>query len=174
MPMDLHLLSSHEAEWNGQVFRCAIGRGGVEMPAEKTEGDGATPSGRWLMREVFFRADRLARPQTLLPCRPLGRADGWCDAAGDPRYNCFVTHPYPASAEELWRADGLYDLIVVLGYNDAPVVDGKGSAIFLHVARPDYGPSEGCVHLSRQDLLTVLRQAQEGSAVVIPPKESLL
>jgi L,D-peptidoglycan transpeptidase YkuD (ErfK/YbiS/YcfS/YnhG family) len=151
--------------WGSRRFRCAIGRGGRRR--DKREGDGATPVGSWPMRRLLYRADRLAAPQTGLIIAAIGTTDGWCDAPQDPNYNRPVLLPYPASAEALWREDGVYDLIVPLGYNDAPVVAGAGSAIFLHVARPDFSPTEGCVALALADLLTVLREADGGSQVIV-------
>ena len=152
-----------EARWKKRRFRCAIGERGVV--ADKREGDGATPVGRWPMRALRFRADRLAAPATRLPCGPLSPEDGWCDAPADPNYNRHVRLPYPASAERLWREDGLYDIVVPLGYNDDPVVPGRGSAIFLHAAAPDFSPTAGCVALALRDLLIVLREAAPGAAV---------
>jgi L,D-peptidoglycan transpeptidase YkuD (ErfK/YbiS/YcfS/YnhG family) len=92
----------------------------------------------------------------VLPLSPIAANDGWCDAPADKNYNLPVKLPYPASAEELWRADALYDIVVVLGFNDAPVVAGKGSAIFLHVAAKDFAPTEGCVALEKDGLLELL------------------
>ena len=156
----------------GQVFlaghaamRCAIGRGGYANA--KQEGDGATPVGLWPVREAFYRPDRIDRPATGLPARPIAPRDGWCDAPGDPQYNRPVTLPYAASHEKMWRDDHLYDLVVVLGYNDDPPVPGKGSAIFMHVARPDYGPTEGCVALAMPDLLSVVDRLDSGSVIDI-------
>jgi L,D-peptidoglycan transpeptidase YkuD (ErfK/YbiS/YcfS/YnhG family) len=153
------------ALWGGHRFRCALGRGGRRR--DKREGDGATPIGSWTMRRLVYRADRLAPPETALPISVIGRTDGWCDAPGDPRYNLPVTLPYPASAETLWREDGVYDLIVPLGYNDAPVLAGAGSAIFLHLARADFSPTEGCVALTLPDLLIVLGEASPQSRVIV-------
>ena len=99
--------------------------------------------------------------------RAIGEWDGWCDAPGDPAYNRPVTLPYSASAENLRRQDHVYDVVAVLGFNDDPVVDGTGSAIFLHVAKPDYAPTEGCVALALNDLLDVLAAMQPGAAVEI-------
>ena len=93
--------------------------------------------------------------------------DGWCDAPDDPNYNRLVSQPYPASHEALWRDDGVYDLIVVLGHNDDPPVPGLGSAIFLHICRPGYPPTEGCVAIARDDLEALLRIAEPGDAVEI-------
>jgi L,D-peptidoglycan transpeptidase YkuD (ErfK/YbiS/YcfS/YnhG family) len=151
----------------GRWTRCALGPAGVVAAAAKREGDGASPAGAWPMRRVLFRADRRPPPRTGLPVEPLRPSDGWCDAPADPAYNRRVTLPYPASAERLWRDDGVYDLIVTLGHNDDPVVAGAGSAIFLHLARPDYAPTQGCVALAAGDLADLLRLAKPGDALVI-------
>ncbi len=147
--------------------RCALGPGGIVAAADKREGDGATPAGLWPLRSLLYRADRLARPQSGLETRALRPDDGWCDAPDDAHYNRAVTWPYPAGAEHLWREDGVYDLIVLLGYNDDPVIPGAGSAIFLHLAREDYAPTQGCVALARDDLLTLLAGAAPGDALRI-------
>jgi L,D-peptidoglycan transpeptidase YkuD (ErfK/YbiS/YcfS/YnhG family) len=131
--------------------------------ARKREGDGATPIGCWRLRRVLFRPDRLAPPRTILPVQALDPTDGWCDDPADPAYNRPVTLPHPASAEALWRGAGLYDVIVVLGHNDDPPVPGAGSAIFLHVARPDRGPTLGCVGLALPDLLALLAALPQGA-----------
>lgn len=141
--------------WPGGRVRCALGRSGIA--ADKREGDGATPSGTFALRRLLYREDRLGRPATRLDRTPIRADSGWCDDPADPAYNKPVTLPYAARHERLWREDGLYDLIVPLGYNDDPVVPGRGSAIFLHVARPDYGPTEGCVAVACADLLALLR-----------------
>lgn len=133
----------------------------------KREGDGATPIGQWPVRQVFYRADRLPRPRTALPLRRIHRRDGWCDAPADRNYNRPVSHPYPASAEEMWRKDELYDLVVVLGYNDRPRRRGAGSAIFMHVARDDLKPTAGCVALRRADILKVLPLLRQGSTMLV-------
>ncbi|MEM7223068.1 MAG: L,D-transpeptidase family protein [Pseudomonadota bacterium] len=155
------------ARWGEQVWPCAIGRGGVR--ADKREGDGATPAGSWPLRKVFYRPDRAARPATALPCRALTPTDGWCDDPADPAYNRLVALPFAAGHEVMWREDHLYDIVVTLGHNDDPPVPGLGSAIFLHLARDDYGPTEGCVALMVSDLLTFLRQAAPQTFVHVKP-----
>ena len=151
------------------VYRCALGRTGV-IPAEaKREGDGATPAGRYPLREIYYRADRLDAPRSGLKMRALAAADGWCDDPADDAYNRPVRLPYGASTETLWRADERYDVVVPLGYNDAPVVPGYGSAIFLHVAADDFPPTAGCVALALGDLLAVLAGVDRGSSIEIRP-----
>ena len=133
----------------------------------KREGDGATPVGVWRMREVLYRPDRVQRPRTQLPVKAIRPRDGWCDASTDRNYNRPVSHPYPASAERLWREDGLYDVVVVLDYNDCPRVRGHGSAIFLHVAKPGFAPTEGCIAFTRPHLLRLLARLGLRSAVAV-------
>jgi L,D-peptidoglycan transpeptidase YkuD (ErfK/YbiS/YcfS/YnhG family) len=149
--------------WAGRRLRCALGRAGVVE--KKYEGDGASPAGSWPMREVLFRRDRVGAVATALRSRALEPEDGWCDDPADPSYNRNVRLPYRARCERLWRADRTYDIVVPLGYNDDPVVPGAGSAIFLHVARPDFAATAGCVALGLIDLLAVLSAAQRGARV---------
>jgi L,D-peptidoglycan transpeptidase YkuD (ErfK/YbiS/YcfS/YnhG family) len=145
----------------------ALGRAGVTKASDKREGDGATPLGCYRLRRVLYRADRIARPVTVLPCRAIREDDGWCDAPGDPAYNRPVRLPYPASHEALWREDGLYDIILLLGHNDDPPIAGSGSAIFLHCKRGDYEPTEGCVALAPEHVRTLLAAARPGDGLRI-------
>lgn len=149
-----------------RTTRCALGRGGVTEADMKREGDGCSPLGAWPIRRLLYRPDR-GLPPTALPADPIDPNDGWCDAPGDSAYNRPVTLPYPASAEPMWREDGVYDLVVVLGHNDDPVAPGAGSAIFLHLARDGYAPTEGCVALNRADLEALLAVARAGDPVEI-------
>jgi L,D-peptidoglycan transpeptidase YkuD (ErfK/YbiS/YcfS/YnhG family) len=153
--------------WAGREVRCSLGRGGVRDAVNKQEGDGATPLGHWPMRQVFYRPDRLPKPETGLPVVALSPDLAWCDDPAHSFYNRQVDLPFPASHEKLWREDHIYDLIVVLGYNDAPVVPGKGSAIFFHLARPDFSPTEGCVACAPEDLLDLLKAAKPGDELAI-------
>lgn len=147
------------------VVRCALGRGGIL--ALKREGDGATPRGQFRLESARYRSDRLRCPRTAVPLSITRTDDGWCDAANDPNYNRAVTHPYPASAEKLWRTDGLYDVFVVLDYNRRPRRRGRGSAIFLHVAGEGLAPTEGCVALARRDLLKLLPLVNRNTRLVV-------
>lgn len=140
-------------------YPCALGKSGITF--EKSEGDHKSPIGRFNLRSVYYRYDKLRRPiYSKVPLMALLKEDGWCDDPLDAAYNKSVMLPYHASAESLWREDDLYDVLVVLGYNDAPVEPGKGSAIFMHVAEDlnndDYQGTEGCVSLNKDDLLEIL------------------
>jgi L,D-peptidoglycan transpeptidase YkuD (ErfK/YbiS/YcfS/YnhG family) len=153
----------------GRKVRCALGPAGLKPAADKREGDLASPIGVWPIRQVLYRPDRGGQPKTALPATPIAQDDGWCDASNDPAYNRPVKLPYPASAETMWRDDHLYDLVVVLGHNDDPVVPGLGSCIFLHLAKDDYAPTHGCVAVTRPDLDELLAKAKPGDAVEIRP-----
>jgi len=147
-----------QARFGERTWRAAVGRSGI---AEKrAEGDGVSPLGCWQIRRVLWRADKLgAAPVSAFPTSVIAPDDGWCDAPAHPDYNRPVKLPFAASHEELWRKDDLYDIVVVLGQNDDPVVAGAGSAIFLHVASQGYGCTAGCAALSRGDLLEFLALA---------------
>ena len=150
-----------------RAWPCVMGEGSVA--ALKREGDGTTPVGRWPLRRVLYRADRLVRPNTTLPVRPISPRDGWCAAPGDRNYNRPVRLPYDTSAESLWRADRLYDLVVVLGYNDIPRARARGSAIFMHVKAATGAPTAGCVALAQGDLLALIAQCRPGDVLVVQP-----
>lgn len=150
----------------GESLPCAIGRSGACPAPDKREGDGMTPLGRYPARAALLRPDRVATPETRLPWRWLRPDDGWSDESADPAYNRPVRHRHPFSAERLWRDDGLYDAIVVLGHNDSPPVAGAGSAIFLHCWN-EAKPTEGCVAIPRDRLLTIIGQLAPGMVIEI-------
>jgi L,D-peptidoglycan transpeptidase YkuD (ErfK/YbiS/YcfS/YnhG family) len=133
----------------------------------KREGDGGTPLGCFPVRQVLYRADRMRRPRTTLPLRAIGEYDGWCEDPADRNYNRLVRLSAASSADRLKRDDHLYDLVLVLGYNDRPRVRGRGSAIFMHLARPGFAPTAGCIALERRDLLMLLAGLRRGAGIVV-------
>ena len=140
--------------FQGATCRAAFGHGGIAP--HKREGDGATPLATLPLRRVLYRADRLSRPSCAVPVMPVAPHDGWCDDPAHADYNRPVRLPHDGRHEALWRSDAVYDVIGILGWNDAPVQKGLGSAIFLHLARPDFAPTEGCIALASPDLLAIL------------------
>lgn len=150
---------------DGRLIPVALGRTGIR--ADKREGDGATPRGTWHAREVRFRADRGPRPITGLPVLRTRREDGWCDDPRHGRYNCPVRLPMRASHEEMWRDDGLYDLVVVLDHNSRPRRARRGSAVFLHIARGAFEPTAGCVAFRLPDLRRLLARLSPKTAIEI-------
>jgi len=146
---------------------CALGSAGICV--RKVEGDGATPAGQWKLLHVLYRADRVSRPVTGLPVCAIAQSDGWCDEPSDRNYNSPVKLPYPQSAENMWREDSIYDIVVVLDHNICPTVRGRGSAVFLHLARKGYTPTEGCIAFSERDLRVLLETCGPGATISILP-----
>ncbi len=146
---------------------CLVGRAGFIAGDAKREGDMATPVGTWPLRHVYYRPDRIPPPDTGLPVIALTPDMGWCDDPGDPAYNRPVERPFPGRHEELWRDDGLYDLIVVLGHNDSPPVPWLGSAVFLHLREDETTHTAGCVAVRRQDMLALLGAADTETVLKI-------
>jgi L,D-peptidoglycan transpeptidase YkuD (ErfK/YbiS/YcfS/YnhG family) len=151
--------------WSGGSAAAAVGRSGVM--ADKHEGDGATPAGTYPLVSILYRPDRVAPPLSQLPAKPLAPNDGWVDEPADANYNRPVSLPYPASAEHMWREDHLYDALVVIGYNMAPVIPGAGSAIFLHIAAADFAPTAGCIAVGKDVMLALLPLLGPGSEITI-------
>ncbi|WP_308917151.1 L,D-transpeptidase family protein [Jannaschia sp. LMIT008] len=147
----------------GRRVPCAIGRGGVV--AAKREGDGGTPAGTHRVAGLLYRADRIARPAPWAV--PIGPRDLWCDDPGHARYNHRVRAPFAASAERLFRADRLYDLVLVIDWNWPDAVPGRGSAIFLHRWRRPGIPTEGCVAVAPGDLRWLVRHAGPGTRLIV-------
>ncbi|MDP9195845.1 MAG: L,D-transpeptidase family protein [Pseudomonadota bacterium] len=168
--MDIVVRSEGVILWPGGQTSCVLGRSGVRM--DKREGDGATPVGLFPLRRVLYRPDRLPPPVTQgLPVQALKPEDSWCDDPAHPLYNQPVRLPFSASHESLWREDHVYDVIVVLGHNDDPIVPGAGSAIFMHLVRPDRTPTAGCVALALDDLLALLSRCGFHDRLKILPPE---
>jgi L,D-peptidoglycan transpeptidase YkuD (ErfK/YbiS/YcfS/YnhG family) len=151
--------------WSRGSAVAVVGRAGVK--ADKHEGDGATPAGTYPLISILYRLDRIVTPPSALPMKPLAPSDGWVDEPADANYNRPVSLPYPASAERMWRDDDLYDALVVIGYNMEPVVPGAGSAIFLHIATPDFASTAGCVAVQKEFLLGLLPLLGPGSQIAI-------
>ncbi|WP_081944495.1 L,D-transpeptidase family protein [Thalassospira australica] len=166
-PLEITASADGTLRVGDHAFRCAIGTQGITDADNKTEGDGKSPAGRWQLRYVMYRADRRPCPRTRLPVTTISFSDGWCDDPTHPDYNCPVRLPFEASHEKLCREDDLYNIVVVLGHNDDPPVPGKGSAIFMHIAKPDYSGTEGCVALAEQDLETLLALAEYETFITI-------
>ena len=147
------------------IVPVALGRTGVR--ANKREGDGGTPRGSFHPLRLWWRADRLIRPRTLLPARRIGVADAWCEDPTDRRYNRPIRLEPDAAGDRLWRDDHLYDLIIELDHNTRPRVAGRGSAVFIHLTRPKFLPTAGCVALRGDDLRRLLPRLRKSSWIEI-------
>ncbi|WP_029012021.1 L,D-transpeptidase family protein [Niveispirillum irakense] len=168
--MDVTLIRQEDGTyalcWPGNRVACAVGRGGVRL--DKREGDGATPVGVFPFRRAFYRPDRQVPPFTGLPLDGIERADGWCDDPAHPDYNRPVKLPFTASHEVMWMDEDIYDLVLVPGHNDDPPVPGLGSAVFVHLARPGFPGTAGCIALERPSMLALLAVLQPGDRLVVP------
>jgi len=143
----------------------ALGRGGIR--ANKREGDGGTPRGRFHPRQLWWRADRHSRPRTLLPVRAIGPEDAWCEDPGDRHYNRSMRRAAGQGGDRLKRADHLYDFIVEIDHNTRPRIPGRGSAVFLHLARDNFGPTAGCVSMTKSAMLHLLRRLGPRTKIII-------
>jgi L,D-peptidoglycan transpeptidase YkuD (ErfK/YbiS/YcfS/YnhG family) len=143
----------------------ALGRSGIK--ANKREGDGGTPRGKFRLRRLWWRADRRPRPRTLLPMRPIRIADAWCEDPRDRHYNRPVRLPAGQAGDRLWRQDSLYDIFIELDHNTRPRIAGRGSAVFVHVARPGFAPTAGCVALDGRALRRLVISLGPRTTIVI-------
>ncbi|MGY4475178.1 L,D-transpeptidase family protein [Bradyrhizobium sp. USDA 3364] len=149
----------------GWTVPVALGRGGIL--ANKREGDGGTPRGVFHPRQLWWRADRHQRPTTFLPTRPIRREDAWCEDPTDRHYNQPIRLDREQAGDRLTRDDHLYDFIVEIDHNAAPRVAGRGSAVFLHLARPNFAPTAGCVSMTKASMLRLLRRMSPQTRIVI-------
>jgi len=161
----IHIYSSDRAVFRGKKYKCAIGKNGIAE--NKTEGDGKTPKGCFEIRKVLYRKDRIEKLQTDLSVEEIQENDAWCDDVNDENYNQQIKLSHNTSHEKLWRDDEIYDIVVVLGYNDNPMVSRKGSAIFIHIARQSYSPTAGCIAFNKEDLLEILKNCDKNTLVCI-------
>lgn len=174
MPCNLVVYSKdnvYEASLNGKSYRCAVGKNGLISQENKVEGDGCTPIGTFPLRRLFYRPDIYEPHQikTELHTFPIKNYHGWCDDPTHPSYNTLVDIRelgLCVNHERLWR-DFAYDLVIEVGYNDDPIIPGKGSAIFIHLARENYTGTEGCIAFSENDLRRVISHMSLSSTMTI-------
>ncbi|OIQ63837.1 L,D-transpeptidase catalytic domain [mine drainage metagenome] len=149
----------------GQTIPVALGRGGII--ANKREGDGGTPKGVFRPRRLWWRADRHKRPRTFLPIRAIQPEDGWCEDPHSRRYNRPIRLDRDHRGDRLKRDDHLYDFIVEIDHNTSPRIVGRGSAVFLHLARENFSPTAGCVSMTKSAMLRLLRRLGPRTRIVI-------
>jgi L,D-peptidoglycan transpeptidase YkuD (ErfK/YbiS/YcfS/YnhG family) len=150
---------------DGQTIPVALGRGGIK--ANKREGDGGTPRGTFHPVRLWWRADRHPRPRTFLPVRAIGPEDAWCEDPNDRHYNRPVRLDHERGGDRLRRDDHLYDFIIEINHNARPRIAGRGSAVFLHLARKDFSPTAGCVSMTKSAMLRLLKRLGRETKIVI-------
>jgi L,D-peptidoglycan transpeptidase YkuD (ErfK/YbiS/YcfS/YnhG family) len=150
---------------DGQPVPVALGRGGLK--ANKREGDGGTPIGTFRPLRLWWRKDRHARPRTRLPVRAIQPSDGWCEDPDNRRYNQPIRLAVESNADRLMRPDHLYDFIVEIDHNTRPRVKGRGSAVFLHLARPGFAPTAGCIAMTHGAMIRLLARLNRRTRIVV-------
>lgn len=148
-------------------YFCGFGKNGFSY--KKIEGDGKTPIGKWKLGRVFYRADKIKKPKTALEVVQIEKNMGWCDDINSPMYNQLITFPTNFSAEKLYRDDNVYNIVVEIEYNYRPISRSAGSAIFFHIAKENYAPTEGCITLSIKDMYGALELLTKESDFIIEP-----
>ena len=146
-------------------FKCSIGYNGLSN--KKREGDGCTPIGCFKITKILYRPDKINNCEFALDSEVIKKLDGWCDDVNSELYNQKIEFPFNPSAEHLYRNDDLYDIVCIIDYNLNPIIRGKGSAIFLHVAGGNYSPTQGCVAIKKEELLQIAMKLDKSSTITI-------
>ena len=150
-----------------QKFKCSIGYNGLIK--NKSEGDGCTPIGTFEINKILYRPDKINNNKFKIESEIIDHNDGWCDDVDSDLYNQKIRFPFKKSAEQLYRNDDLYDIICIINYNLNPIIRGRGSAIFLHVARDDYAPTQGCIAVRKDELLQIALNLERDTTILIDP-----
>jgi len=146
-------------------FRCALGKAGIKQ--KEREGDFITPKGKFKLIKIYYRSDRIKKITSVLKKIKIKKNMGWCDDVSSNYYNKQIKINKKISHEKLHRKDSVYDIIVVLNYNLNPIIKGKGSAIFLHVAKKNYNKTQGCIALKKDELLTLISKIKKDTQIRI-------
>jgi len=151
--------------YNNYKAKCAVGKRGISI--KKKEGDFITPKGTFKIREIFYRKDRVQNLITRLKKTVIRKNMGWCDDPKSKKYNKLIYFPFKHSAEKLYRRENIYDIILVLNFNMNPVKKNKGSAIFIHVAKKNFQPTQGCIALDKSELIKMVKSIKINTIVKI-------
>ena len=155
--MEIHVnYKKRLLSYDGISFFCIFGRDGVTE--NKIEGDWKTPTGTFPIRKIYYRNDRIEKLETKIESTPISQDDIWCDDSQTPEYNTITKLPFSGSHENLWRDDELYDMVIVIGYNDKPAIPNKGSAIFIHLIKENMQYTKGCIAIKKEDMLSLIKK----------------
>jgi L,D-peptidoglycan transpeptidase YkuD (ErfK/YbiS/YcfS/YnhG family) len=146
-------------------FRCALGKGGIKQ--KQIEGDFITPKGKFKLIKIYYRKDRVKKISSKFKLIDIKKNMGWCDDTKSPYYNKLIKLPTKYSHEKLYKRSNIYDLIIVLSYNINPTIKNKGSAIFIHVTRKNYQPTQGCVALKKRNLIKLISKINKNIQIKI-------
>ena len=146
-------------------LRCAIGKRGISI--KKKEGDKKTPKGEFKLKYILYRKDRISNLKTTIKKIVIKKKMGWCDDPNSNYYNKIINYPFKYSSEKLWRKENIYDVVIVIDYNLNPVIKNKGSAIFLHIVKKKYQPTNGCVAVSKKNIKLIASQINKKTKLKI-------
>tara|TARA_X000000368_G_scaffold404029_1_gene379631 strand:+ start:1704 stop:2195 length:492 start_codon:yes stop_codon:yes gene_type:complete len=158
-------LISKKIKFGNYKIKCAIGKRGIS--SKKREGDNYTPRGTFKFKGLLYRKDRVLNIKTSLFKKSIKENMGWCDDTNSKHYNKLIKFPFRYSAEKLYRSDYIYDIILIMDYNQNPVIKGKGSAIFLHISKKNYSPTLGCIAIKKKHMRLLLRMIHKNSKITI-------
>jgi len=162
----MHILIKNKyLTYRNYRVKCAVGKRGIKR--KKKEGDLSTPKGTFQVKKVYYRHDKVKNLKTIFKKIVIRKNMGWCDDPRSNRYNKLIKYPFKYKSEKLFRADNIYDIILVLNFNMNPIKKDKGSAIFIHVAKKKFSPTKGCVALEKKELRKLLKTLKKNSKIKI-------
>ena len=151
--------------FNNYKVKCSIGKRGIKI--KKKEGDHITPKGKFKIMSIYYRKDRVPVFRSKIKKISIKKDMGWCDDPRSKQYNKLIKFPFKYSAEKMYRSDNLYDIVLVLNFNFKPISNGRGSAIFIHVATKNYKDTEGCIAVNKTDLKKIIKKINKKTIVNI-------
>ena len=159
------IINNNKLTFGDYKLKCAVGKRGIKL--KRREGDNITPKGNYKVVEILYRKDRVSEIISKIKKRPIKKNMGWCNDPFSIKYNRLITFPFNYSAEKLYRKDNTYDIIIVLNYNYKPTLKGKGSAIFIHVAKRNYSKTQGCIAIEKKNLIKLISKIQKTNKIKI-------
>ena len=162
--MIIHLKNKYTLQVDEFNFTCSVGKEGISK--KKVEGDKKTPAGNFKIENLYYRKDRIKKPDTKIKCIEIKKNMGWCDDIKNKNYNKLIIVDKKIKHEKMFRKDNKYDLLIPIKYNFKKIIVGKGSCIFIHLTK-NYKPTAGCIALKEKDFLILLKLITKRSIINI-------
>ena len=159
------IINKHFLLYKGYKLKCSFGKLGLSR--NKKEGDFTTPKGLFKLGLLYYRKDRVKLTKCLIKKKIIKKNMGWCDDSKSKKYNQEISFPFKYNAEKFYRKDNIYDILINIKYNHFPIVKNKGSAIFLHLSKKNYKPTNGCVGIKKKDFLKILPLINDKTKILI-------
>jgi len=158
-------LINKKIHFNNYKVKCAVGKRGIS--SKKVEGDNKTPRGTFKIQAIYYRKDRMKELKSLIKKKNIRKNMGWCDDSKSKKYNKLIKFPFSWGAEKLYLNSRIYDILLILNFNNKPVKRRKGSAIFIHIAKKNYAPTKGCIAVSKIDMRKIVSRIRRNSKITI-------